>query len=599
MNVFEDLIEELKEQNLLEETVIEVKKDKPDAESFQSVQPETPIIAEEELLLVEPPEKKRFEREVLGVNQFSAPPPSPQAKPLSAPKPPVAAPPKQFLRNEETYHTEKIKLQDGQVLFNEGQLSELSDLIAGRERERIVQPKPEEKKTILEQIKRPEIEKDHYRKRGMEEVSSLQMVDHVLSGVEREQMKIAPKPYDELSVKLALHDFMQVAQDSNSPEHAQAEFRLMQETESWYSALSHRDKHITVAHLRRFCETTRPVLSAQALISLARFYRNSPYSEPVRSKFDLIVTRLFSREIENNKRELLYSRDELITQLKELYANWASIQLYSVEDDDSEILIQTLKFEDFINESENAGSFEELVKNDFFNRLRMFKESCQENFFAPLITATAIESNISIGNRYIDLLEKEKENSNAASLEEKYGFLHDQVISDATGKTLQLVELLNGKPAEIESKPAEIVDISVKVPEKTQAEAPKKTRSRLFAVNKWLLVLTILTIVGCVGIYFWAEAQTQEIKVSPKVKTVNLENSSLKDYLQTARITDETFYGITLPSWETLSTEKKEETLRKILAIGGEKGFRKVHLISANGKAVGYASAEKVEIYSR
>jgi len=62
-----------------------------------------------------------------------------------------------------------------------------------------------------------------------------------------------------------------MAHETNTTEHAQAEFRLMQETENWYSALSHRDKYITVAHLRRYCETSRPALSAQALISLARF----------------------------------------------------------------------------------------------------------------------------------------------------------------------------------------------------------------------------------------------------------------------------------------------------------------------------------------
>src|SRR5436190_1575160 len=130
-------------------------------------------------------------------------------------------------------------------------------------------------------------EKEYFRKRAMDEVTGLQMVDHVLAGVEREQMKLVPKPYDDLPVKLALHDFMQVAHETSTTEHAQSEFRLMQETENWCSALSHRDKHITIAHLRRHCETTRPPLSAQALIALARFYRNSPYSESVRSKFEL------------------------------------------------------------------------------------------------------------------------------------------------------------------------------------------------------------------------------------------------------------------------------------------------------------------------
>src|SRR5688572_17916894 len=134
------------------------------------------------------------------------------------------------------------------------------------------------------------------KKRVMEEVSSLQMVEHVLSGIEREQIKKAPEAFDDLSVKKALHRFLQVSGDPDSEEFASAEFALMQEIEDWFSALAARDSGLSVANVRRFCENSRPVLSSQALIALARFYRNSPFSEPVRGKFDFVITRLFSRE---------------------------------------------------------------------------------------------------------------------------------------------------------------------------------------------------------------------------------------------------------------------------------------------------------------
>jgi hypothetical protein len=309
------------------------------------------------------------------------------------------------------------------------------------------------------------------------------------------------------------------------------------------------------------------------------------------------MTRLFSREMEFDQRELLLTRDEMIEHIKELYADWSSIQLYSSNEDDSEILISTLKFDDFMNEVENASSFDELIKNDFFNRLRMFKEDCNENFFAPLVSAIAIESNVRIGNRYIGLLQKEKENSNTAMIEEKYGFLHDQTISDATGKTLQLAELLREKSEQ--RTPAEIVEVSVKEQERSVPIAIVETpRNKLFAVNKWLLGSTILIVLLCVGLYFWAEYETQETtKMSPSVVKVNLENSVMKEYLQTARINEETFFGITLAAWESLDSEKKEDLLKKILSIGSEKGFNKVQLINENGRSVGFASNEKVEIY--
>ncbi len=104
------------------------------------------------------------------------------------------------------------------------------------------------------------------------------MVEHVLSGIEREYMKIVPSSYDDLRAKTALHKFLQVQGDSTTTEYAEAEFHLMRETEAWSSALSARDSKISVANLRRFCENSRPILSSQALLGLGRFYRNSAFS---------------------------------------------------------------------------------------------------------------------------------------------------------------------------------------------------------------------------------------------------------------------------------------------------------------------------------
>lgn len=566
MNIFEDLIEELKEENLLEETVIEVYKDNPESHSHPAQQ---------------------------GTTVNSQATNTPEAEKQNPPAPTLLndeadALLREFSADEEIYPVEEVISQKEPAM-----LQDMDGLVAGFDAEEIkLYPRVEKTKMFVS-------EKEYFRKRAVDEVTGLQMVDHVLSGVEREQMKLVPKPYDDLPVKLALHDFLQVAHETSSTEHAQSEFRLMQETENWCSALSHRDKHISIAHLRRHCETTRPALSAQALIALARFYRNSPYSEPVRSKFELVLTRLFSREEELDRRELLLIREEMIQQLKELYADWSSIQLYSADEEDSEILISVLKFEDFINEAENTNDFEELISSDFFNRLRLFKQNCNENFFAPLVTVSAIEANVKIGNRYLELLNKEKEKFNAATLEEKYGFLHDQAISDATGKTFQLAELLHERGGNDNKAAAEIVEVSVKQQERSRARAPKKPRSKLFAVNKWLLAATILTVLACVGLFVWAEYEGQEIKTSPIVKKVNLENSEFKDFIQTARIDNDTFFGITTSAWESLNSERKEEMLKKLLSIGTEKNYKKVHLINSGGKAVGFASEEKAEVYNQ
>lgn len=573
MSIFEDLIEELKEEHLLEETVIEVHKEKNQTSNFQA----EPTKTENSQLKAD----SGFDDSQPSIPSF--------VKTMSddaiLPSEELSDSPEIYSANEVQDNREQIVLSNTDFFTAESEVEYVSEELQAH-------PEIEKAKIIVS-------EKEYFRKRAMDEVTGLQMVEHVLSGVEREQMKTVPMTYDDLPVKLALHDFLQVSHDTNTTEHAQAEFRLMQETENWYSALSHRDKNVTVAHLRRYCETSRPALSAQALISLARFYRNSPYSESVRSKFDLVLTRLFSREIEFDQRELLLTREEMIYQLKGLYADWSSIQLYSADEEDSEILIATLKFEDFLSEAEDTESFEAMITNDFFNRLRIFKESCSENFFAPLVTAMAIEANIKIGNRYIELLQKEKERTKTSEIEEKYGFLHDQAISDATGKTLQLLDLLKERTENDGRGPAEIVEVSVKEQKQSRARVNKKTRNKFLAVNKWLLAATILTVISCVGLFFWAEYENQEIKTSTKVVKVNIENSEFKDYLQTARITDETFFGITMDTWENMNTEKKEEFLRKILSVGVQKNYKKVKLINANGKSVGFASEEKVEVYNQ
>lgn len=532
MNIFEDLIDELKKDNLLEATVIETIRAEDKAEMFDA--------------------------EIIEAQTFL-----------------------------ETY----AKEQDSTVEEIPSKSNQGFSLIE----------KPTVSHTTAAQVKsspQPVNDVEFYRKRATDEVSCLQVVEHLLSGVEREQMNFVPKTYDDLEVKKSLHSFLQVSKDINSPEHAQTEFQLMQETESWYSALSHRDKHISVAHLRRFCETTRPALSSPALIALARFYRNSPYSESVRNKFDFVVTRLFSNEIGNDKREVSIQRTELIENLTQFYAEWESISAYANEENDSKNLITTLKFEDFMAEAEGADNFDELIRNDFFNRLRVFKEGTLEQFFVPLVTATAIECNIKTGNRYIELLEKEISNNQAEKLENKYGFLHDQVISDAVSKTLQLVELLNlndekYQPVELKET-TEVLDFeTVQKSEGKRQEKPKTW----YSVNKWLLAATILVVISSISIFIWSRFYAVPEKVSLDVKAVNLENSSLKEFIKDARINKDTFYAIVLPNWGESNKEEKEDVMKKILAVGTEKGFKNVFLLDQQGKPVGTASEERVEIY--
>ncbi len=605
MNIFENLIEELKEENLLEQTVIDVNRN---GEKPNDVD-EAPDFSSEDILLpadeADEPENAEDaaheERDAI----LEAVPDAPE---MFEEKIEVEAPEKEMLEEEIEVQDAEAETLEEDVEVEAPESKMFDEMIEDEtpEAESVSLSVPEESESSAQaqqsELKAAPKGVEFYRQRAIKEVSGLQMVEHIISGVEREQMKVVPKPYDDLEAKKILHSFLQVSGDLNSPEHAQAEFKLMQETESWYSALSHRDKNISVSHLRRYCETTRPHLSSQALISAARFYRNSPYSEAVRSKFDLVITRLFTKDADESRRKLAFDRDDMIKHLTMLYGEWQSIPLYSANEDDSEILLMTLKFEDFMNEADNADTFDELVKNDFFNRLRAFKETTHENFFAPLLTATAIECNVRIGNQYVELLQIEKEKADIEGLEEKYGYLHDQSISEAASKTLQLVELLNKHNEDDEDafgddREREALADDASDDAKTVKSKPKKRKSKLFAVNKWLLLATILVVIGNAALYIWLNYGTEAATATKDVKVVNLENSVLKDFVREGRIANDTFFGVTQPSWLGLGVEKKEEILKKVLSTGGDKGYNKVHLLDSRGKTVGYADAEKVEVF--
>lgn len=570
MNIFEDLIDELKEENLLEETVVKTASEKNNS-----------VVSEDNV-------------EVKNIAFTS---------------------PAEENQSDET--------QANQVLPNADSISEKEFEISSQDFSGGAADKIEFETTQDRPKTEPSKEAEFFRKRAINEVSFLQMVEHVYAGIEREQMKIVPKPYDALNVKKVLHTFLQVSKERNTNEQTQAEFQLLQETENWYSTLTHRDKRISINNLRLYCENARPLLSSPAIVSLARFYRNSPYSEQVRGKFDFVVTRLFSKDLGNEQRQMAFNREELVKHLRELYAEWSSIPVYPNEDD-STILLIALKFEDFMTEAAVAESFDELIKNDFFNRLRLFKKETNENFFSPLVVAANVESNIRIGNRYIELLEKEK--SNKSIYEDKYGFLHDQSISDATGKTFQLVELLSrkaekpkivepvaNKKREVKSEAKVVKDIKKETKTsqevKINKEKPKtviypvhkeetKSDKKFFGVNSWVLTAVIFAVIASVGIFVWSSNSNSEAKETAGVKSVNLENSSLKENIRAASIKSEIFSATVLPAWNGLPSEKKEELLKKIMSIGTDKGFKNVQLLNEAGKMVGFASPEKVEVYN-
>ncbi|MEQ1644898.1 MAG: hypothetical protein ABL959_15725 [Pyrinomonadaceae bacterium] len=539
MNVFEDLVIELQEENLLEQTVIGDRR-QPQLDSFD-----------------------------LELNEVASP------QPELAPQ-------------------------------TEVQIETAADFAVAA----MVEP-VEKAQEFSPQNQRQRNNKEFFKKRAMTEVSSLQIVEHVITGVEREYLKILPHTYDDFKAKKALNNFLQIPDGVNTEEHAEAEFELLQQTEAWCSALAERDKNVPVAALRQFCENTRPALSSQALLAAARFYRNLPYSEGVRSKFDFVITRLFSRANETEQRVALFSREETLNHIKKLYAEWSSVPLYATNDDDTDVVMAALSFDDLAIESENAASFDQLIQTNFFGRLREFKESISELFFAPSVTAAAIDANVRIGNSYVKLISFEREKLDSDSIQSKYAEMDGGVVSDATARTLELVDVLKAPRLEREHVEANFDTEEPKEQEYQEPRAEKKVDSKkkanprallagikeqILEFNKWVLIGCAILVLATGGLVIWSNYFAKPPVSNAGVVEVNFSNPAIDEYIEKAKVSNTMLYAQMKDSWETLPKEKRLELLKTMYDGGSTRGFNQVNLIDKDGKAIGFASQSRLEV---
>lgn len=539
MNVFEDLIEELKEENLLESTVMDRENDG-------------------------------------AMNEFLAvPPPMPRSSHDSD-------------GGSDNAFFDRFQSIELDSPDTSAQSSTARDMDFAADEMLLSSDVPS--------IVKPDNQREFFRKRATDEVSSMQTVEHVLSGVEREHMKTLPVPYNDLVAKKALHTFLQATDDLKSQECADAEFELLQETQKWFGVLAERDKNISVANIRRFCEESRPALSSQALISLARFYRNSPFSESVRGKFDFIMTRLFSREIEGDKRKELFVRSGMIGHIRTLYENWSSINLFSFDDHETEFALAVAQFEDFAVEAESAASFDDLLAKDIFDRIRVFKEGLAEMFFAEDVVAAAIDCNLRVGNRFVELIIASRSEVSPAILEEKYGDSLDHAVSGTTGKSLSLLEILyEGQSEHLSKSQGEFAESVDKISE-VSAEKESWLRFDLFGVNRWLLGLTLLVCIISVVIYLGADKFGGSESSAPTATEVSVNDPELKQHLQKARSSSETLYAVTEPSWDAMTEEQQKQFLTKLAEYARQKGLKKVNLLNNKGRSVAFADDTRLQV---
>jgi hypothetical protein len=501
------------------------------------------------------------------------------------------------LKNENLLEETVVEVVDQRSANDDEFLGIHDDAVDAAMAEEFVQPLDAADPMLeqLSEMEKPVSRREFYRKRAVDEMNGLQMVEHVFSAIEREHMKIAPVPFDDLKAKMALSRFMQVSDDHRSDEHVEADFDLMKETESWNSSLAQRDAGISVANLRRFCETSQPPLSSQAMLSLARFYRNSQFSESTRAKFEFIMTRLFAREGDFQKRFLIFEYDEMIGHIKTFYGDWSSVSLYD-QGDGTNVEKAVATFNGLANEVEGYEAFDDVLAAGFFDRVRNFKEATREMFFAPQVTAAAIICNARIGNKFVDLIQKERLRTSPKLTAEKYGDQHDPILSEAAGKTVNLIEVLRSNDIDIASieEPVEDVDAEHTFTFGGVTDAARSWfKFDIFAVNRWMVVLTVVAIAASIGVYVWADQAAEGDTGVVKAKVETISDAKLSPYVKTARSTTETLYGVMQPSWNELDDKQKEELLQTAWSYAKDRGFRRILLLNEKGKTVGFAAEGK------
>ena len=429
-----------------------------------------------------------------------------------------------------------------------------------------------------------------------DQMSALQFVEFVISAAEKLQGS-AGQPFDDLQVQKDFHYYSQAGADTESNEYFEAESALIDSLRNWEEDLMRRDQALPSDMIRRCAESANPPLSPQALFALVRFYRSVPVSENSYLKFDFVVTRLFSKFVDGDRRDMLCSRSDVVKHLGQRYSEWGMNAFKSLPVDDPDVALVCLSFDDFAAEVDHAARLSELIGSNFFQRLYEFKLSTGAMMFVPQITAAAIDSNLKISRKMFDLLVGEADRGGLG----KFSGVDNLLVSNAIARTFEVVgsgdavqhDESDRSPAKARSKRSARPPATVKA----QARSGISFGSNMFGVNRWLLLATILSVVGSVGIYFWSEYSTSEPESTTLVKTVDLQVPELAQYIKTAKISGDMLFAVVTPEYLKLTPDKRRDVVQRVRQLGDTKGYKRINFYDQQGKTVAYGSADRIDIH--
>jgi hypothetical protein len=442
------------------------------------------------------------------------------------------------------------------------------------------------------------------RTRLSQQIASMELVELVLSAVENANGK-QNQPYDVLAVKKAFHRYSQLANDPEHEDFFDAETEILAAIESWQHDLALRDEKIGVTSFRAYVESANPPLGPQALFAMVRFYRSLPVSGLTISKFDFVVTRLFSKFVDGERREMICSQQDAVKYLTQRYTDWSVDNFRSLPADDPAVAVPVSTFADLAAEAESANAFADLGKSKLFERLADLKAKIGASMFVPRVIAAAVDSNLRVAAQVIELLERERER-HGAGISSRLSDVDFAKVSDAVGRTFSAGgnDVADSDEPGLHSSTDTVAEkIRVDSPARSKRSRSKSSntgnRSAIFGVNRWLLMATILTVVVSLGVYVWADRFADEPIKTESVKVIDLEKPELKRYLTTSKLSGTMLYAVVTPAFEEMAVDVQREYLKSLYQFGSQKGYSKVTLMNGRGRNIGYADAERLEIGAR
>ena len=439
-------------------------------------------------------------------------------------------------------------------------------------------------------------ERNRQKLRAEDEFASVQLIESLLDGVLEDPSRSESSTTHAADARKALASLRQLSVEPNATGFSHSITELTKAVNAWRSALEQRDARIEAGRLRLYCENSHPPLSAKSLIELAGLYRRALFSDQTRDKFDFVMTRLFTCEGNSVKREMRFPRAESIDQIKKLYKKWDISSVEHSGSDRDKIFEAAAKFGAFAARVDAAPTFADLFRSDIPSSIRELKKSLGETIFEPEIMASVMDCNVRIGNRFVEIAALEKQSYGSDAVSAKYGDGYDEIATESAVRTLRLAELLESP----DLKPEETVaPIEIKAEEKVRPPSEDRQRSRtglLRGVNKWLLAVTILVVVGGVAAFFLIKVDTVQQTGLVSAKPADISNTEFEKYFSDARTTESTLYVSADPEWDVLTADEKKKVLKSAFEQATKKGMRNVRVLNKDGKGIAFASELRQEL---